>query len=105
MKVTVLAVATSRHKGTPKSVVKEVILREDHGIEGDAHAGAWHRQVSLLASERIEEARQKGFDVSLYPRACIRTSLQALSIKGLSRRCYLKIPHLISFLCPQSTGR
>lgn len=64
MKVTVLAVATSRHKGTPKSVAKEVILREDHGIEGDAHAGAWHRQVSLLASERIEEARQKGFEVS-----------------------------------------
>lgn len=64
MKVRVSSIATSRHKGTPKSEVKEALLTEDHGLEGDAHAGAWHRQVSLLASERIEEAREGGLDVS-----------------------------------------
>ncbi len=64
MKIRVLSIATSRHKGTPKFEVREALLRDDHGLEGDAHAGAWHRQVSLLASERIEEARERGLDVS-----------------------------------------
>ena len=36
---------------------------EDHGIEGDAHAGNWHRQVSLLSHDRIEEFRAKGAEV------------------------------------------
>jgi len=54
------------HK-TPKSqkITKaEVSVKEDHGIEGDAHAGTWHRQVSLLALESIERARSKGLDVT-----------------------------------------
>ncbi|RJR21653.1 MAG: MOSC domain-containing protein [Desulfobacteraceae bacterium] len=60
----IITVATSRHKGTPKSLVESAFLREGYGIDGDAHAGDWHRQVSLLAWERIEEARNHGLEVS-----------------------------------------
>lgn len=59
----VLAVCTSSQKGTQKENVKEAWFRKDFGIEGDAHAGKWHRQVSLLSYERIEEFRKRGAEV------------------------------------------
>ncbi len=55
----VLAVCVSEKKGTIKHPVPGIILRTKHGIEGDAHAGDWHRQVSLLATESIEPMREK----------------------------------------------
>lgn len=55
----VLAVCISERKGTVKHPVPEIVLRTKHGIEGDAHAGDWHRQVSLLATESIEPMREK----------------------------------------------
>jgi MOSC domain-containing protein YiiM len=60
----IVSVAVSKKKGTRKTCVAEVNLIKDHGIEGDAHAGAWHRQVSFLANESIEKARQNGLNVS-----------------------------------------
>ncbi len=54
------ALCTSARKGTPKRPVQAVRFRQDHGIEGDAHAGPGHRQVSLLATEDIEEVRRAG---------------------------------------------
>lgn len=59
----VLAICTSKQKGTLKNEVREANFIEEHGIEGDAHAGKWHRQVSLLSFEKIEEFRQKGANV------------------------------------------
>ncbi len=59
----VLAICISEKKGTQKHQVDEAVLKEDWGIEGDAHAGNWHRQVSLLAFEKIEDFRSKGGDV------------------------------------------
>jgi molybdopterin adenylyltransferase len=59
----VLAVCISDEKGVPKRAVDSVRLRADHGIEGDAHAGPWHRQVSLLSSEDIEGVRARGLRV------------------------------------------
>jgi MOSC domain-containing protein YiiM len=59
----VVSIALSKNKGTRKTCVEQAILLVDHGIEGDAHAGSWHRQVSFLASESIERARQKGLNV------------------------------------------
>ena len=53
----ILAVNISEKKKTPKITVPEGRLIEDFGIEGDAHAGKWHRQVSLLAKESIEKAK------------------------------------------------
>lgn len=60
----IVSIATSRKKGTRKTQIDEVIVRKGHGIEGDAHSGPWHRQVSFLASESIEAARERGLDVT-----------------------------------------
>ena len=56
---TVEAVCTSDKKGIVKKARDRVILKANWGIEGDAHAGEWHRQVSLLASESIEVVREQ----------------------------------------------
>ena len=59
----VAAVCISTQKGTRKTPVASVTLLPDWGIEGDAHAGKWHRQVSLLSCEKVEEFRRKGVEV------------------------------------------
>ncbi len=51
------AICISREKGTVKETVPAAELRAEHGIVGDAHAGNWHRQVSLLPSESIAKVR------------------------------------------------
>lgn len=58
-----IVICTSEKKGTQKQQVETAVLREDHGIEGDAHAGNWHRQVSLLGLEKIEAFRERGAEV------------------------------------------
>jgi MOSC domain-containing protein YiiM len=60
----VRAVCISVDKGERKTPVGAVELRENHGIVGDAHAGDWHRQVSLLAEESIDKMRVMGLDVT-----------------------------------------
>ncbi len=60
---TVKAVCTSAVKGIQKSEQQYVDLIPDWGIEDDAHAGPWHRQVSLLGYERIETFKELGADV------------------------------------------
>ena len=57
---TVIAVCTSPEKGTQKTDVKEAVFIEDFGIEGDAHAGKWHRQVSLLSYDKIRAFQERG---------------------------------------------
>ena len=56
----VKALCTSAIKGIQKTETESITLIPDYGIDGDAHAGNWHRQVSLLASERVEEFKAKG---------------------------------------------
>ncbi len=63
MKGILRGICISEQKGTQKKQVPQAYLREGYGIEGDAHAGNWHRQVSLLALEKIEAFREKGADV------------------------------------------
>ena len=53
------AVCISAEKGTVKKVVHQIALKKEWGIEGDAHAGGWHRQVSMLAGESIDRLRKK----------------------------------------------
>lgn len=60
----VKAVCISEKKGEQKHPVEEALLKVDHGIVGDAHAGNWHRQVSLLAAESVEKV-QKALDFPL----------------------------------------
>ncbi|MEW6670881.1 MAG: MOSC domain-containing protein [Thermodesulfobacteriota bacterium] len=64
MAVKIVSLAISKKKGTRKKVVQEATLVKDHGLEGDAHAGKWHRQVSLLAAESIDLSRDGGLDVT-----------------------------------------
>jgi molybdopterin adenylyltransferase len=64
MEGTVKAVCTSSVKGVRKEPVKEARLIEDYGIEKDAHAGKWHRQVSLLSWEKVQEFNKSGAGVS-----------------------------------------
>ena len=59
----VLAVCTSPEKGTAKHNVGKAEFVVNHGLKGDAHAGAWHRQVSLLSHQKIEDFRAKGAEV------------------------------------------
>lgn len=56
----VIAINISEIKGVPKTAVEKAMFIEDFGIEGDAHAGKWHRQVSLLGEESIDKIRQHG---------------------------------------------
>ena len=57
------AISISPRKGIRKTNVDSTSLLEDFGLENDAHAGKWHRQVSLLAQESIDTMRDKGLDV------------------------------------------
>ncbi len=60
----VRGICISEKKGTQKHTVDQVLLRENWGIEGDAHAGTWHRQISLLSLDKIDAFRAKGADVA-----------------------------------------
>ena len=60
MKGYIKAVCISRERGTIKQNVQEAVLIPQHGLEGDAHAGTWHRQVSLLSQDKVEEFNQRG---------------------------------------------
>lgn len=60
----IVSIAVSRKKGTRKQLVDSATVIENHGLEGDAHAGDWHRQVSFLAAESIAAAKADGLAVS-----------------------------------------
>jgi len=78
----IVALSVSKKKGIPKTNVSSVRLTEDWGIEGDVHAGRWHRQVSFLALESIEKIRAKGLKVR--PGAFAENiTTQFLNIAGL----------------------
>jgi len=58
----IVSINKSKHKGTRKTGVDQIEVIKDYGLKGDAHAGPWHRQVSFLAEESIDKARQFGLD-------------------------------------------
>mgnify|MGYP000716508911 CR=1 FL=1 len=60
---TIIAVCTSKKKGTPKTDTGSGYLEVGFGLKGDAHGGDWHRQVSLLSIEQINSMKAKGLDV------------------------------------------
>ena len=57
------AICISEKRGTVKHEVSSALLKEGYGIEGDAHAGKWHRQVSLLSASDIDAFNEKGAGV------------------------------------------
>jgi molybdopterin adenylyltransferase len=64
MPFTIEAVCVAARKGEPKHAVAEVRLVADAGIEGDAHAGSGHRQVSFLAGEDVDALRAEGLELA-----------------------------------------
>lgn len=76
------AVCISTEKGVVKHEVGAVVLRAEWGIEGDAHAGDWHRQVSLLAGESIDRMREKmpDLDHGVFAENIVTRGLDMLSL-------------------------
>lgn len=60
----IVSIAVSKKKGTTKKCIQQAELIENHGIKDDAHAGDWHRQLSFLASESIENAGTEEFKLN-----------------------------------------
>ena len=86
----IIAVSISKDKGTRKDNVDKVILKEDFGIVGDAHAAGGNRQVSLLAEESIEKIKAKGIKVKAGDFAENITT-QGLDLLGLNIGNQLRI--------------
>jgi MOSC domain-containing protein YiiM len=63
-KFKILSLNISEKKGEQKIPVSKAVLKIDYGIVGDAHAGNWHRQISLLANEDIESMQGNGIDLN-----------------------------------------
>ena len=78
----VVSVNISEEKGTVKREVPEIRLKLRHGIVGDAHAGDWHRQISLLAEESVDKMR--ALLPQLPPGPSPRTSTPAASSSNAS---------------------
>ncbi len=65
MKGVIKAVCISEAKGTEKQPVEKALLVAKHGLAGDAHAGTWHRQVSLLSAEKVDEFNARGGNAAI----------------------------------------
>lgn len=101
----IIAVCISEKKGTAKKNVGERLFIENFGLEGDAHGGDWHRQVSLLSFEAVEKFRSrgaqvedgafgenllvKGFDFKTYPVGSIfKCGQVVLEITQIGKKCH-----------------
>lgn len=101
----IVAICTSENKGTQKHEVSSAVLKEGWGIEGDAHAGKWHRQVSMISLEKIEAFREKGakiefgafgenlvvegFDLRLVPvGTCFQIGEAVLQLTQIGKECH-----------------
>lgn len=87
---TVIAVCISTNKGEKKKNVGAAVLKANHGIEGDAHAGDWHRQVSLLADESVDKMRGKGVELHAGDFA-ENLLIRGLNLAGLNVGTRLKV--------------
>ncbi len=83
--------ATSPGKGTPKSPTDEVFIKAGFGIDGDAHGGDWHRQVSLLAVESIKKMQDKGLKVD-FGSFAENLATEGLSLYELPRGTLFRTP-------------
>ena len=87
----VISVNISEKKGTLKRAVPEIELKLRHGIVGDAHAGDWHRQISLLAEESIDSMRPR-FPIALDPGVFAENiNTEGIDLKGLPVGTRLRI--------------
>lgn len=78
----IISINISTRKGEKKTSVQSAVLKENFGIVGDAHAGDWHRQVSLLAIESVDKMRGKGME--LHPGDFAENlTIEGIDLKGL----------------------
>ena len=87
----VVSVNISEKKGTLKKPVPEIELKLRHGIVGDAHAGDWHRQISLLAEESIDTMRPRSpiaLDSGVFAE---NINTEGIDLKGLPVGTHLRI--------------
>lgn len=63
-KFKIVSINISDKRGGRKTPIAEAVLLENFGIKGDAHGGDWHRQVSLLAEEEVQDMIRRGADVT-----------------------------------------
>lgn len=86
----IISINISTQKGQKKHQIDSAILKENHGITGDAHAGDWNRQVSLLAVESVDKMRGKG--VELHPGDFAENlTIEGVDLKNLKIGQRLKI--------------
>ncbi len=91
----ILSINVSDQKGTRKKPLQMAIVRENFGIDGDAHASEnWHRQISLLAMESIEKMRQLGLKVNPGDFAENITT-EGIDLKNLAVGTKLKVGSII----------
>ena len=83
---TVEALCISERKGEPKRPVEQATFETNRGLAGDAHAGAWHRQVSILASEDVAAVRRRLPDVA--PGGLLRMPRLRTLLSLLGRRAH-----------------
>jgi len=87
----VVSVNISEKKGTLKKPVPEIKLKLRHGIVGDAHAGDWHRQISLLAEESIDTMRPRS-PITLDPGVFAENiNTEGIDLKSLPVGTHLRI--------------
>ena len=87
----VVSVNISERKGEQKHPVPQITLKLRHGIVGDAHAGDWHRQVSLLSQESVDRLQEK-ISIRLFPGAFAENILcEGITLYGLPVGTRLKI--------------
>ena len=102
VKPEVIAVCLSEKKGVQKHQVPEIELKVGHGIAGDAHAGNWHRQVSLLADESVDKMRALGWELA--PGAFAENILtRGIDLKSLPVGTLLEIGETL--LCVSQIGK
>lgn len=90
----VLAVCISEKKGVQKKAVPYIDVKCRHGIVGDAHAGDWHRQISLLARESVDEMR--GLGVTLFDGAFAENIVtEGIDLKHLPIGTVLKVGEVL----------
>lgn len=85
-----IAICTSENKGTEKKVVEKGVLIENFGLEKDAHAGNWHRQISLLEVEKIQDFNKKGGNVD-FGAFGENLIIEGIDLKNLAVGSILKI--------------
>ena len=87
----VVSINISQKKGVIKVPVNKAEIKIDHGIVGDAHAGNWHRQISMLADESIDKMKNKGFNHLKFGDFAENITTQGIEVHTLPVGTVLKI--------------